>query len=155
MREQFTDSYHCWSGVHCGFCRNRESGRDWRLSLGKVFELPPGAPDFECPHGKPWGYVPPPGSIATPTASADRSPAAAGESPGVAALNAELDAWELCDSCDFQDWPSGAARNCRLIPGCSPCTLGSRLRNGGPWPQNCPRAGSALDAAPLSAILGT
>jgi len=52
----FTDGHHCHARVHCGTCRSREEGRGWRESLAKAFELPPGAPDFDCPHGLPWGF---------------------------------------------------------------------------------------------------
>ena len=52
----FVDSGHCHMRVHCGTCRNQEAGRGWREALAKAFELPEGAPDFECPHGLPWGF---------------------------------------------------------------------------------------------------
>lgn len=44
--------------AHCTTCRDLEGGRAWRQSLATAFELPPGAPDFQCPHDRPWGYVP-------------------------------------------------------------------------------------------------
>lgn len=37
-----------------------EGGRAWRESLGKVFELPAGIVDFECPYGFKWGDKPEP-----------------------------------------------------------------------------------------------
>lgn len=46
---------HCLSGVHCRTCRDREGGADFRMAMGKRFEMPDGWP--ECPHGKPWGYI--------------------------------------------------------------------------------------------------
>lgn len=53
--KQFTTSHACTSGINCGTCRDRGE-RAFRASLGTVFVLPADAPDFECPHGKPWGY---------------------------------------------------------------------------------------------------
>lgn len=47
----------CRSGNNCEPCRDRAGGRAWRQSLAVAFELPADAPDFACPHGKPWGYV--------------------------------------------------------------------------------------------------
>jgi len=47
------------SHAHCGACRAKDGGRQWRESLANAFELPPDAPDFTCPHGRPWGYIPP------------------------------------------------------------------------------------------------
>ena len=55
----FPETRHCRSGGHCRTCRDLEGGRAWRQSLAARFELPPGAPDFACPHGKAWGYRPP------------------------------------------------------------------------------------------------
>lgn len=42
--------------VHCNVCRDRKGGRAWRKEISKVFSVPAGWPDFECPLGKPWGY---------------------------------------------------------------------------------------------------
>lgn len=56
----FALTIHCTSGVHCGTCRNREGGRGWRTRLAAYFDRPPGGDDFECPHGKAWGYQQPP-----------------------------------------------------------------------------------------------
>ena len=47
----------CTSRLNCKDCRNREGGRYWRLTLAQVYRLPEDKVDFECPHGKPWGYV--------------------------------------------------------------------------------------------------
>lgn len=55
----FIEDFACGSGVHCVTCRDKSDGRLFRLSLGKVFQLPDNAPDFECPHGKPWGWQKP------------------------------------------------------------------------------------------------
>lgn len=49
----------CTSNLHCHTCRNKEDGRNWRTLQAKIWEMPPGAPDFECPKergAKPWGY---------------------------------------------------------------------------------------------------
>ena len=44
---------HCDAGIYCFICRNLEGGRTWRASLTNM-----STPDFECPHGKPWGFAP-------------------------------------------------------------------------------------------------
>ena len=54
----FVETSHCTSMVHCGTCRNKEDGRNWRSGIGRVFEIPDNNVDFECPHGKPWEYKP-------------------------------------------------------------------------------------------------
>ncbi len=54
----FVESPHCSWRAHCQTCRAQtEAGRAFRVSLGQAFMLPPGAPDFPCPHGRPWGYA--------------------------------------------------------------------------------------------------
>jgi hypothetical protein len=47
----------CTSRLNCKDCRNKEGGRYWRLTLAQVYRLPEDKVDFECPHGKPWGFV--------------------------------------------------------------------------------------------------
>ena len=47
----------CTSRLNCKDCRNKEGGRYWRLTLAQVYRLPEDKVDFECPHGKPWGYA--------------------------------------------------------------------------------------------------
>ena len=54
----FANCFHCRCGVHCETCRDREGGREWRLMLMRSYSVPGGAVDFECPHGRPWGYEP-------------------------------------------------------------------------------------------------
>ena len=58
MNTLFTTTAHCETRVHCRTCRDKEGGRCWRESLATAFELPNGEIDFECPRGKPWGYMP-------------------------------------------------------------------------------------------------
>jgi hypothetical protein len=53
----FVQSSTCTSGAHCRACRDRDGGRTWRERLGRAFALPAGAPDFICPHGRPWGWT--------------------------------------------------------------------------------------------------
>ena len=48
----------CARRLHCEMCRDREGGREWRTSLGQYFEVPEGAPDFDCPRGLAWGWRP-------------------------------------------------------------------------------------------------
>ncbi len=55
---RFTDSADCAARLHCETCRAREAGRAFRVSLGGLFALPPGAPDFPCPHGRRWNWRP-------------------------------------------------------------------------------------------------
>jgi len=47
----------CTSRLNCKDCRNKEGGQYWRLTLAQVYRLPEDKVDFECPHGKPWGFV--------------------------------------------------------------------------------------------------
>jgi hypothetical protein len=47
----------CTSRLNCKDCRNRKGGRYWRLTLAQVYRLPEDKVDFECPHGKPWGFI--------------------------------------------------------------------------------------------------
>lgn len=54
----FVLTNHCKTKVHCKTCRSKESGRPWRTSLQKMFELPEGNVDFECPWGETWGSSP-------------------------------------------------------------------------------------------------
>jgi len=46
------------SGVYCRRCRDLARGRGWRLRIAARFAVPGGGTDFDCPHGKPWGYMP-------------------------------------------------------------------------------------------------
>lgn len=59
MTRLFVQTEHCTSEVHCGACRNREGGRRTREWWASRYELPGGV-DFDCPYGKPWGFIPPP-----------------------------------------------------------------------------------------------
>lgn len=47
----------CTSRLNCKDCRDKEGGRYWRLTLAQVYRLPEDKVDFECPHGKPWGFI--------------------------------------------------------------------------------------------------
>ena len=53
-RPQFKDSLICTSFDHCKTCRDREGGKEWRLSNVKLFEVPGNTVDFQCPYGVPW-----------------------------------------------------------------------------------------------------
>lgn len=55
----FIDDFTCLSKVHCQTCRDKGGGREFRIGLGNAFSLPNDAPDFECPHGRPWGWQKP------------------------------------------------------------------------------------------------
>lgn len=57
---QWTESGACLSGGHCAACRSRGAGGvSFRAGLLRDgWPLPDGAPDFECPHGRPWGFIP-------------------------------------------------------------------------------------------------
>jgi hypothetical protein len=54
MTEAFEDTEHCLGESHCGTCRDREGGREWRQGLMGLFVLPNDAVDFVCPYGKGW-----------------------------------------------------------------------------------------------------
>ncbi len=58
-KQIWKDTQHCQLRVHCRACRDLDGGRAFRNSIAEHYELPPGAPDFECPLGVPWGYNPP------------------------------------------------------------------------------------------------
>lgn len=60
----FILSSHCNSGTRCVRCRDKEGGRDWRIFMAHLFELPPGGFDFECPIGKLWAERERPEAIA-------------------------------------------------------------------------------------------
>ena len=49
--KDFHNTIHCTSRVHCRMCRNKEGGRNWRMSLSQK------TADFGCPHGYSWGDV--------------------------------------------------------------------------------------------------
>lgn len=55
----FIDDDSCKSNIHCVTCRDKEGGRAFRESLGRMFILPVDAPDFVCPYGKDWGFQQP------------------------------------------------------------------------------------------------
>ena len=56
----FPKSENCIGLEQCPTCRAQtKAGSTFRASLGRAFVLPSGSPDFECPHGRPWGYVDP------------------------------------------------------------------------------------------------
>lgn len=51
----FTESAACTSGLHCATCRDTgKAGTQFRAAMGRSFQLPPDAPDFACPQGKPF-----------------------------------------------------------------------------------------------------
>lgn len=43
-------------GDHCPICRDRDGGRVFRALFQQAIKVAWGQ-DFECPNGKPWGYV--------------------------------------------------------------------------------------------------
>jgi len=66
----------CDAGAHCATCRDRAASA-WRASLCAALPCPPGAPDFACPRGKPWGWRPAPAPASdVPQRAAPPSPAA-------------------------------------------------------------------------------
>ena len=114
----------CVSRQHCTVCRQRSAGRKWRESVVRIATLSVAECDWPCPLGLEWN----------PSAERLR------EFCGVAStMTLSGPDYTICDSCDHQHWPSGAARGCKLIDDGQPCSLGARLRVGGPWPPNCPR----------------
>lgn len=52
-QSSFFESIHCQSSLHCGTCRSKDAGREWRRGFCDQFEDLVQI-DFECPHGKDW-----------------------------------------------------------------------------------------------------
>jgi hypothetical protein len=48
----------CYRKLRCGVCRDL-SRTTTRTTWERFFDCPPGGPDWQCPHGKPWGWQPP------------------------------------------------------------------------------------------------
>lgn len=90
----------CENVGHCRTCRDREGGGAWRVSLGKVFGLPTGAPDFECPRGKPWGYQGGAPATPAPMAAAHRRDASLVARRERACALAECDHCRVDGTCD-------------------------------------------------------
>jgi hypothetical protein len=55
----FTLSGTCGTRAHCETCRD-PARAPWREELRKAWALPEDKTDFDCPHGKPWGWQPSP-----------------------------------------------------------------------------------------------
>ena len=49
---KFIESQICKSKSHCGICRQKDGGREWRVLVGRIHPID--SPDFECPDGLPW-----------------------------------------------------------------------------------------------------
>jgi hypothetical protein len=60
------------TNAHCATCRDHEGGRAWRNELATAVILPTVEPDFVCPLGHPWGYVPAALTAAAPDLAAER-----------------------------------------------------------------------------------
>ena len=58
MAADFTETDRCRSGVYCRRCRDLARGRAWRTRIAARLAVPGGNIDWECPNGRPWGYVP-------------------------------------------------------------------------------------------------
>lgn len=69
--QKFEESRICLSRIHCGICRQKQQGRQWRELIGRVFQT--SGVEFECPIGLPWADVVEPTPVApvvTPVAQA-------------------------------------------------------------------------------------
>lgn len=53
----FANTLHCTARTHCGACRDKKHGRGLREGWARLYRVPNGLVDFDCPHGKPWGYA--------------------------------------------------------------------------------------------------
>ena len=60
------------TNAHCATCRDLTGGRAWRAELGVAVILPADGPDFTCPLGHLWGYVPTVLNGSTPNLAAQR-----------------------------------------------------------------------------------
>jgi hypothetical protein len=85
MRSWF-ESAACRSGAHCATCRDRAAGAALRASIAAKDGLR--SADFDCPHGRAWGYV---GAI---PAAASPPPSLYADHPTVQARRA------VCATCD-------------------------------------------------------
>jgi len=92
----------CRFRTHCAWCRDR-AHRRWRERLGRIFVLPPGEPDFECPHGLPWGA----GEQTGLDRPAPKGPATKAEVPDdPQAQECRAARQRICDDCD--EWNGNA-----------------------------------------------
>lgn len=120
----------CASGRHCPTCRDREGARPWRTALGQAFELPPGAPDFECPLGRPWGYASAGAPVPPATHSAMNGHAADAMAAAVVDQTTQQARRDICDDC-----PEHVSREydllaCRLIQHGAPCAYTRAVEQG-------------------------
>lgn len=117
MRSSFETSQLCLSGAFCSSCRALETGKRQRRTLARSYRLPPGAPDFPCPHGRPW--------------SDDEEPHRDDR------CSNEIERRVVCGVC-----PNYIAREerqtCRLFRGAD-CSYDRAMITGGPWPDECPQ----------------
>jgi len=65
-REKFVETLFCMGRAHCAACRRVTGGRHIRAAWGRLYRLPDGLIDFECPDGRPWTEGKPTGKRAGP-----------------------------------------------------------------------------------------
>ena len=131
----------CASGLCCSTCRD-PGAIAWRRSLAKAFILPPGAPDFECPQGLPWGGG---GSYELRVASSELAKRNSELGAQHSALGAAPD-YGPCEECRHERYRADGGHGCKLIDHGKPCMLTRLIRQDGPWPAECPRGGRAATA---------
>jgi hypothetical protein len=114
---QFATSKVCQTRAHCRACRNRAS--DFRRVMARRYTLPGGMEDFDCPHGRPWGYVPPP-AAPRPTPRPATRTVARPEPHDAHILAYRLRVREpVCAACPhFTNWtgPDRLGAFCDLVP---------------------------------------
>ena len=122
----------CASERHCGVCRDRDGGAQWRAALLRYFGVAPSERDFECPTGKTWGYQPSDGATERRSGEAtQRRGDEGGESPRAGSRRAGR-RLEICRACEFHGAEAGEpCRRCwckRLVePNGEPDRLAYRL----------------------------
>jgi hypothetical protein len=115
LSRYLVNSYICRSGAHCGTCRDRAVGAEWRRGICLVYNMP--TENFECPHGRSWGYQPDPGN--QPAKPMPRDPAA-------------------CEDCPNCVEGNNAVPACKLISRGKPCRYSAFLRGEIDYPEACP-----------------
>ena len=85
------------------------------------------------------------------------APRSSGESPGVQAYDAEQMDFGKCLDCDHAGWPySNKVPACGLICASAPEALVKLIKEGGPWPETCPRraVGETTERKPVAGVVG-
>jgi len=101
----------CRQGQLCKVCRDTASGADIRQLLQSFFVVPGGVSDFECPHGKPWGYTPSAAEQAILTERLKATSPTSRETTNGTYINNLTICVESCP----EHYTEGVAHRCRLL----------------------------------------